>query len=162
HYLPTLTTLFGPLNWESLLFTDTLRLQPPYDRRFHKEAFVILHFVRAIIWRQLWLHRTAILLDGDVPNTITVAHEVRTYLELHLLHYHTTLKDRPDFRRLRRLLDLWMFCGPAFPQPPLHQTPRYPPCCTPPPTRPPPSHTSRPSPSSISSPHAPPSLPTIP
>ncbi|RQM10836.1 hypothetical protein B5M09_012197 [Aphanomyces astaci] len=117
-YSAPLDTIFGNIEWKSLLFMDDLHPTETYKRRFHKEAFVMLHFVRSIIWRQLWLHRNTLLMDSADPHPISIAQEVRSYLALHLKHYHERLIGLDNKRRLRRFLDLWSFCGVAY-YPPL-------------------------------------------
>ncbi|KAL7680274.1 hypothetical protein Plhal304r1_c067g0155021 [Plasmopara halstedii] len=84
------TFFLGTLEWESVLFFK-LEPKPAAKARYGYSLFVVLHIVRAVIFRCLWLHRNDIRFHDCQANIIDVQARVKTVVVLHIKRYYQDL-----------------------------------------------------------------------
>ncbi|OWY93338.1 hypothetical protein PHMEG_00037317, partial [Phytophthora megakarya] len=98
------------LEWESVLFfklspTESAKAQYGYS------LFAVLHIVRVVIFRNLWMHRNDIRFHGLQTNLVEFQARVNAVVKLHIERYHQDLLEKnlshSGFKRrqLQRLLD---------------------------------------------------------
>ncbi|KAE9066003.1 hypothetical protein PF007_g28646 [Phytophthora fragariae] len=125
-WLPAFQVFFETkLEWESILFFK-LKPTPVAKKEYGYCLFVMLHIVRAVIFRCLWMHRNDLRFHGMQPNVIDVQAQVTAVIKLHVKRFyqdlllkslsHSGLKCR-QLRALLRLLPLPSALLPDDPDP---------------------------------------------
>ncbi|TDH72445.1 uncharacterized protein CCR75_005702 [Bremia lactucae] len=111
-WLPVLQQFFSSsLSWESLLFFKVEATATALSR-FGYNIYLILHIVRAVIFRSLWMHRNDVRFHSTQPNSIAVQATVNSVVRLHIDRYILDLQQKQLshsgllLRKLRLLLEL--------------------------------------------------------
>ncbi|TDH71915.1 uncharacterized protein CCR75_005699 [Bremia lactucae] len=111
-WLPILQQLFSSnLYWDSLLF---FIVEPKSSAisKFGYNVYVILHIVRTVIFRCLWMHRNDVRFHSVQVNLISVQATITAVVRLHVERYSLELQQKQlshsglILRQLRALLEL--------------------------------------------------------
>ncbi|RHY86991.1 hypothetical protein DYB35_010640 [Aphanomyces astaci] len=112
-YLTPLEFIFGRLGWQDILFTDSIRLKEEFKKQPQDGFFVLLQFVRAICFRQLWLQRNLLLYNEAFPDTLALDAEIQAYMWLHI-QAHFKRIDGQDKRKYKRFYDILRRGGDVY------------------------------------------------
>ncbi|KAF4034855.1 hypothetical protein GN244_ATG13141 [Phytophthora infestans] len=90
-WLPTFHRFFtSPLEWESLLWFK-ITPTPSAKTQYGYSLFGILHIVRAVVMRCLWMHRDDIHFHDLFANLIDGQGRIKAVISLHVERYYQDL-----------------------------------------------------------------------